>query len=56
MKQLLPTVIYEDNNGAQLMTNAQQPTRRTRHVELKQFAVLQWVEDEQIIFGDIGIL
>jgi hypothetical protein len=52
--QLLPTVIYEDNNGARLMTNAQQPTRRTRHVELKQFAVLQWVEDEQIIFGDIG--
>jgi hypothetical protein len=52
--QLLPTVIYEDNDGARLMTNAQQPTRRTRHVELKQFAVLQWVEDEQIIFGDIG--
>ena len=53
--QLLPTVIYhEDNNGAHLMTNAQQPTRRTRHVELKQFAVLQWVDDEQIIFGDIG--
>jgi hypothetical protein len=21
---------------------------------VKQFAVLQWVEDEQIIFGDIG--
>jgi hypothetical protein len=54
VEQLLPTVIYEDNNGARLMTNAQQPTRHTRHVELKQFAVLQWVEDEQIIFGDIG--
>ncbi len=54
VEQQLPTVIYEDNNGARLMTNAQQPTRRTRHVELKQFAVLQWVEDEQIIFGDIG--
>ena len=54
VEQLLPTVIYEDNNGARLMTNAQQPTRRTRHVELKQFAVLQWVEDEQILFGDIG--
>jgi hypothetical protein len=52
--QLLPTIIYEDNNGARLMTNTQQPTHRTRHVELKQFAVLhQWVEDEQIIFGDI---
>ena len=23
-------------------------------VERKQFAVVQWVEDEQIIFGDIG--
>jgi hypothetical protein len=55
VEQLLPTVIYEDNNDARLMTNAQQPTQRTRLVELKQFAVLQWVEDEQIIFGDIGI-
>jgi hypothetical protein len=55
VEQLLPTVTYEDNsNGARLMTNAQQPTRRTRHVELKQFAVFQWVKDKQIIFGDIG--
>jgi hypothetical protein len=53
VEQLLPTVIYEDNNGARLMTNAQQPTHRTRHVELKQFAVLEWVGDEQMIFGDI---
>jgi hypothetical protein len=52
--QLLPTVICEDNNGARLMTNSKQPTSRTRHVELKQFAVLQWAEDKQIIFGDIG--
>ena len=42
---------YEDNNGARLMRNARHPTRRTRHVEFKQFAVLQWVEDEQMIFG-----
>jgi hypothetical protein len=42
VEQLLPTtIIYEDNNGARLMTNTQQPTRRTRHIELKQFAVLQ---------------
>jgi hypothetical protein len=52
--QLLPTVTCEDNNGARLVTNAQEPTRRTRHVELKEFAALQWVEDEQIIFGNIG--
>jgi hypothetical protein len=54
VEQLSPTVSYKDNNGARLVANAQQPTRRTRHVELKQFAVLRWVEDEQIIFGDIG--
>ena len=37
------------------MTNAKQPTSRTCHVELKQFAVLlRWVlDDENIIFGDI---
>ncbi len=52
--QLLPTVIYEDNNGARLTTNTQQPTHRTHHVELKQFTVLQWVKDEQIIVSHIG--
>jgi hypothetical protein len=54
VEQTLPTVIYEDNNGAHLMTNAQQATRHTCHVELKQFAVLQSVEDEQIIFSGTG--
>jgi hypothetical protein len=37
VEQLLPTVICEDNNGAQLMTNAQQPARRTHHVFLNPF-------------------
>ena len=26
------------------MANAQQPTRRTRHVDMKHFALLDWVE------------
>jgi hypothetical protein len=54
VEQLSPTVTCGDNNGTRLMTNTQQPTRRTRHVELKQFAVLRWVEDEHIVFGGIG--
>ena len=32
------------------MANAQQPTKRTRHVEMKYFACLQWVEDELITY------
>ena len=33
------TTIYEDNNGAVLMANAGKPTRRSRHIELKYFAI-----------------
>jgi hypothetical protein len=51
--QLLPTIIYEDNAGARMMTNAQQPTRRTRHMDIKEFAVLQWVEEDHMIFGEV---
>ena len=40
-----PTSILADNQGAIKMANAQQPTRRTRHVEMKYFACLSWVED-----------
>ena len=42
------TILYEDNNGA-LMANAQQPTRRTRHMDIKKFALLDWVERDLMI-------
>jgi hypothetical protein len=29
------TILYEDNNGALMMANAQQPTQRTRHIDMK---------------------
>ena len=31
------TTLFIDNNGALLMGNAQQPTRRTRHMDIKHF-------------------
>jgi len=37
------TLLYEDNQGALLMANAQQPTRRTRHVETVAFALQDWI-------------
>ena len=43
------TIIYEDNKGALMMVNSQQPTRRTRHLEIKHFALLDWVERNLII-------
>jgi len=48
------TVLFKDNNGALLMANAQQPTRRTRHMEIKHFALLDWVEQDMVILKHIN--
>ena len=34
------TVLYEDNAAAIAMANASRPNRRTRHIEIKHFALL----------------
>jgi hypothetical protein len=52
--QYLPTVLYEDNTGALHMANAQQPTRRTRHMDTKYFAIQDWVEHDQLDVTQIG--
>ena len=49
-----PTTIYEDNAAAIEMANAQKPTRRTRHMDIKHFALLQWCETDQIILSAIS--
>jgi dUTP pyrophosphatase len=43
------TNLFIDNNGALLMGNAQQPTRNTRHMELKKFALIDWIENDLIL-------
>ena len=35
------------------MANAQQPTKHTRHVDMKYFAILHWTEDELIEYTDV---
>ena len=42
------TVLYEDNQGALLMANAQQPTKRTRHMDIKHFSIQDWVKRDLI--------
>lgn len=48
------TMIYEDNTGALLMANAKQPTRRTRHIDVKNFSIQDWVEEDLIILEQIA--
>jgi hypothetical protein len=43
------TVIYEDNDGATAMANAQKPTSRTRHMDIRFFALSEWVERDLVI-------
>jgi hypothetical protein len=42
--QQAASVIYEDNDGCTAMANAQKPTPRTRHMDIKYFALSEWVE------------
>jgi hypothetical protein len=35
---------YEDNDGCTAMGNAQKPSGRTRHIDIKYFALCEWIE------------
>ena len=37
--QYIPMIIYEDNMGALFMATADQPTKRTRHMDTKLFVL-----------------
>ena len=43
------TNLYEDNTAAIAMANVSRLTRRTRHMEIKHFALLDWVATNQTI-------
>ena len=40
------TSVYEDNQGCLHMTLSQKPTKYTTHVDMRYFAVLDWVEKD----------
>jgi hypothetical protein len=52
--QQAATILFEDNTGALLIANAQQPTHRTRHIEIKHFALLDWVEQDMVTLHSIS--
>jgi hypothetical protein len=47
------TIMFEDNRGALFMANAQQPSNRTRHIDIKTFALTDWVEQDLMMLIDI---
>ena len=47
------TILYVDNQGALLMAQAGQPTKRTKHIDIKHFAIQSWVERDLLLFKRI---
>ena len=40
------TVLYEDNDACTAMANAQKPTTRTRHMDIKFNVLCEWVDQD----------
>ena len=53
MPQNQATTLYIDNNGALMMANAQQPTRRPRHMDIKKFILQDWVQCDLLLLKRI---
>ena len=49
-----PTSAWADNSAARQMMMAGRPTKRTRHIDIKFFAALHWVETDQILFEEVS--
>ncbi|KAL7550177.1 hypothetical protein ACHAWF_013417 [Thalassiosira exigua] len=42
------TLLYEDNDACTAMGNAQKPTTRTRHMDIKYFVLCDWIERDML--------
>jgi hypothetical protein len=47
------TILYEDNDGATAMANAGKPTSRSRHIDIKYYALQEWVERDLMVLSRI---
>ena len=47
------TVLYEDNDACTAMGNAQKPTPRTRHIDIKYFSICEWIERDLMVLERI---
>jgi hypothetical protein len=49
------TIAYKDNDGCTSLTNAQKSTPQTWHINIKYFALCDWVERDIILLECIDI-
>jgi hypothetical protein len=46
--------IYEDNDACTTMANAQKPTSRTRHMDIRYIVLCEWVERDLIVLERVN--
>jgi KUP system potassium uptake protein len=51
--QQAASVLFEDNDACTAMANAQKPTTRTRHMDIRYFALSEWVERDLMVLERI---
>jgi hypothetical protein len=51
--QLKANMLFEDNDAAIMMANARRPTDRSRHIDIQDFAIRDWVKQGDIILEHI---
>jgi len=51
--QEVATLLYEDNDACTAMANAQKPTPRTHHMDIKYFSLSEWVERDLMLLARI---
>ena len=47
------TLLYDDNDSCTAMANAQKPTPRIRHMDIKYFSLSEWVEQDLMLLERI---
>ena len=48
------TTLYEDNDVVIAMANYQRPAQQTRHIDIRNFPLLDWVKTDQLILSTIS--
>jgi hypothetical protein len=54
--QLAASILYKDNDACIAMANAQKPTNRTRHMDIKYHVLCKWVKGDLLVLSRVDTL
>jgi hypothetical protein len=54
--QSAASILYKDSDACIAMANAQKPTTRTRHMDIKYHVLCEWVERDLLVLSHVDTL